>query len=180
MAGHDDRAEVVLEDGRVLAASAAVAATGVTALAAEDVAWAEAGEARWPAPLWRAAADDLAGRRVAVLGADRPLDTWLRAHPQAKVHFDVLFPEADQYKTDEIADDPRIRLDLIDRVTVAPVRGASGSPPGARAAARTPSSPTPCWATWARNRPPCPGWSSERTATARRTGSTRGSSSLVT
>ncbi|MEU1818849.1 oxidoreductase [Streptomyces roseifaciens] len=121
VAGHDDRAEVVLEDDRVLAASAAVVATGVTALAPEDVSWVEAQEVRWLPPLWRAAAGDLEGRRVVVLGADRPLGTWLRAHPQAKVHFDVLFPEADRYKTDEVADDPRLGLDLVERVTVTPV-----------------------------------------------------------
>ncbi|MGA5135103.1 FAD-dependent oxidoreductase [Streptomyces olivoreticuli] len=119
--GHEDRAEVELEDGRVLTASAAVVATGVTALAPEDVPWVEAQEIGWLPPLWRAAADDLEGRRVVVLGADRPLGTWLRAHPQANVHFDVLFPETDQYKTDEIVGDPRLRLDLVDRVTVAAV-----------------------------------------------------------
>ncbi|MEU1674672.1 oxidoreductase [Streptomyces roseifaciens] len=121
VAGHDDRAEAALEDGRVLAASAAVVATGVTALEPEDAPWVEAREVRWLPPLWRAAAGDLEGRRVVVLGGDRPLGTWLRAHPQAKVHFDVLFPEADRYKTAEVADDARLGLDLVERVTVAPV-----------------------------------------------------------
>jgi thioredoxin reductase len=105
VAGHDDRAEVALEDGRVLIAPAIVVATGATALTPGDVAWIEAPESRWLPPLWRAAADDLAGRRVVVLGADRSLGTWLRAHPQATVYFDVLFPEADRYKTDEVADE---------------------------------------------------------------------------
>ncbi|MFC5144749.1 oxidoreductase [Streptomyces aureoversilis] len=121
VAGHDDRAEVALDDGRVLTASAAVVATGVTALAPEDAPWVEAGETRWLPPLWWAAAGDLEGRRVVVLGADRPLGTWLRAHPRAKVHFDVLFPEADRYKTDEVAGNPRLGLDIVDRVTIAPV-----------------------------------------------------------
>jgi thioredoxin reductase len=122
VAGHDDRAEVALEDGRVLIAPAIVVATGATALTPGDVAWIEAPESRWLPPLWRAAADDLAGRRVVVLGADRSLGTWLRAHPQATVYFDVLFPEADRYKTDEVADEQRIHLDLVDHVAVAPVQ----------------------------------------------------------
>ncbi|MER5302261.1 FAD/NAD(P)-binding protein [Streptomyces lasiicapitis] len=117
--GRDDRAEVVLEDGRVLAASAVVAATGVSTLEAADVAWVEAPECGRLAPLWRAAAGELEGRRIVVLGADRPLGTWLRAHPDAKVRFDVLFPEGDRYKTEEVDADLRVRLDLVERVTVA-------------------------------------------------------------
>ncbi|WP_171167888.1 oxidoreductase [Streptomyces sp. I05A-00742] len=132
VAGHDDRAEVVLADGRVLAASAAVVATGVTALAPEDAAWVEAREAGVLSPLWRAAASGLEGRRVVVLGADRPLGTWLRAHPRASVRFDVLFPEADRYKTDEVADDPRLRLHLVEWAGVAP------DPEGFRVSVRRP------------------------------------------
>ncbi|MFG2177413.1 FAD-dependent oxidoreductase [Streptomyces abikoensis] len=135
VAGHDGRAEVALDDGRVLTASAVVVATGVTALAPKDVPWAEA-PSTGCLPLWRSTAEDLEGRRVVILGADRPLGTWLRAHPQAMVHFDVLFPEADRYKTDEVADDPRLRLDLVDRVTVALV------PKGLRITAWHPASGT--------------------------------------
>jgi hypothetical protein len=94
----------------------------VTALTPGDVAWIEAPETRWVPPLWRAAADNLEGRRVVVLGADRSLGTWLRAHPQATVCFDVLYPEADRYKTDEVADEQRIHLDLVDRVAIAPLQ----------------------------------------------------------
>ncbi|MFQ6199792.1 hypothetical protein [Streptomyces sp. NPDC000405] len=100
--------------------STTAASDRLTALAPEDVRWPEAPSAGC-LPLWRAAAEDLEGRRVVVLGADRPLGTWLRAHPQAAVRFDVLFPEADRYKTGEVADDPRLRLDLVDHVTVARV-----------------------------------------------------------
>ncbi|MFD5451243.1 NAD(P)/FAD-dependent oxidoreductase [Streptomyces sp. NPDC127100] len=119
--GHDDRAEVLLEDGRTLTAPAVVVATGVSTLMPEDVPWIEAPESRWLPPLWRATAEYLEGRRVVVLGADRPLGTWLRAHPQAGVNLDVLFPESDRYKTEEVADDGRLRLDVVDRVSVAPV-----------------------------------------------------------
>ncbi|MFH8295029.1 FAD-dependent oxidoreductase [Streptomyces sp. NPDC018059] len=117
--GHDDRAEVALEDGRILTAAAVVVATGVTTLVPGDVAWIEAGGIRWLPPLWRAAAEELQERHVVVLGADRPLGTWLRAHPQTKVHFSVLYPSSDGYKTDEVAADERVRLDLVERVAVA-------------------------------------------------------------
>lgn len=73
VAGHDDHAEVALEDGRVLTASAVVVATGVTALEPGDVSWIEAPETRPLSALWRAAPEDLEGCRVVVLGADRPL-----------------------------------------------------------------------------------------------------------
>ncbi|WP_435245056.1 FAD-dependent oxidoreductase [Streptomyces tendae] len=121
VAGYADRAEVVLEDGTVLAAGAVVVATGVTTLAAGDVDWIEAPDAGWLPPLWRADPADLADRRVAVLGADRPLGTWLRAHPDAQVHLDVFHVAAEQYKTDEVADDPRVRLDLVDGIRIAAV-----------------------------------------------------------
>ncbi|MFF4219720.1 hypothetical protein [Streptomyces nondiastaticus] len=113
--------KVALDDGHVLTASAVVVATGVTALEPGDVSWSEAPETRPLSPLWRAAPENLEGRRVVVLGADRPLGTWLRAYPQAAVHLDVLFSETDRYKIDEVADDPRIRLGLVGHVTVAPV-----------------------------------------------------------
>ncbi|TQE33185.1 FAD-dependent oxidoreductase [Streptomyces ipomoeae] len=121
--GQTDRAEVTLEDGRVLTAGAVVVATGVTTLGAADVDWIEAPDDLWVPPLWRATAEDLEGRHVVVLGADRPLGTWLRAHPQTAVHLDVLYPAGDSYKTDEVTDDPRLRLDLVERVAVAPIPG---------------------------------------------------------
>ncbi|MFD5881050.1 oxidoreductase [Streptomyces yangpuensis] len=118
--GRDDRAEVVLDDGRVLAAGAVVVATGVTTLSPADVPWISAPAAAWLPPLWRAAAGELEGRRVVVLGADRPLGTWLRAHPTARVQFDVLFPAGDRYKTDEVGEERRLRLDEVTSVGVAP------------------------------------------------------------
>lgn len=117
--GNDAGAEVTLEDGRVLTAPAVVVATGVTTLAPGDVDWIDAGEIHWLPPLWRATAEELQERHVVVLGADRPLGTWLRAHPQTKVHFSVLYPSSDGYKTDEVAADERVRLDLVERVAVA-------------------------------------------------------------
>ncbi|MER5890012.1 oxidoreductase [Streptomyces sp. NPDC001941] len=121
VAGHEDRAEVTLDGGQDLSAGAVVVATGVSTLGAGDVDWVDAPDTGWLPPLWRAAAADLAGRRVAVLGTDQPLGTWLRAHPNADVRFDVFYPAADQYKTGEVADEPRVRLDLVERISIAPV-----------------------------------------------------------
>ncbi|MFE5597373.1 hypothetical protein [Streptomyces sp. NPDC056549] len=56
------------------------------------------------------------------VGADRPLGTWMRAHPQATLYFNVLYPDADRYKTDDVANEQRISLDHVDRVTVATVQ----------------------------------------------------------
>ncbi|MFE3186598.1 hypothetical protein ACFXKR_37935 [Streptomyces violascens] len=75
------------------------------------------------APLWRAGPEELAGRHGVVLGADRPLGTWLRAHPDTDTHLDVLHPAGDVYKTDEVIDEARIRLDLVERVAVAAIPG---------------------------------------------------------
>ncbi|MBO8192222.1 NAD(P)/FAD-dependent oxidoreductase [Streptomyces oryzae] len=122
--GHEDRAETVLDDGRTLAASAVVVATGVTALTPGDVPWIDAPEALRPPPLWRASPEDVGrGSPAVVLGADRPLGTWLRAHPDAAVRLDVLHPPGDAYKTAEVAADARVRLHEVDHVTLSPHEG---------------------------------------------------------
>ncbi|MGW1870945.1 FAD-dependent oxidoreductase [Streptomyces mauvecolor] len=123
VAGHDDRAEVVLDDGRVLTTGAVVAATGVEVLGVADVGWIEASADLAVPPLWRARPEDLAGRHGVVLGADRPLGTWLRSHPGTEMHLSVLHPAIDGYKTDEVAGEPRVRLDLVERVAVAAIPG---------------------------------------------------------
>ncbi|MGI5346982.1 oxidoreductase [Streptomyces sp. CA-250714] len=131
MSAYEDRAETVLDDGRTLAAGAVVVATGVTALTPEHVTWIDAPEGLCPPPLWRARPQDVAGgdaghagvgrgAPAVVLGGDRPLGTWLRAHPDAAVHLDVLHPPGDAYKTAELAGDSRVRLYEVDHVTVTP------------------------------------------------------------
>nr|WP_180218820.1 oxidoreductase [Streptomyces albus] len=131
----EDRAETTLQDGRVLSASAVLVATGVTAPAPGEVAWIDAPAGLRPPPLWRAAPEDVGtGYPAVVLGADRPLGTWLRAHPSAAVRLDVLHPPGDSYKTEEVAHDSRVRLSEAERVTVVPegdghritVRGTDG------------------------------------------------------
>ena len=115
--GHGHHAELVLDDGQVLTARSIVVATGVTATTPADVDWVSAPAELPAAPLWRATPDDATGRTY-VLGGDRPLGTWLRAHPQATSTLHVLHPPADDYKVAEVADDDRVRLMPVSHVSV--------------------------------------------------------------
>jgi thioredoxin reductase (NADPH)/alkyl hydroperoxide reductase subunit F len=107
--GHDDRAELALDDGRVLTAEFIVVATGVTDLAPDDAEWITAPPGFSAPPLWRATPQELSGRTY-VLGGDRPLGTWLRAHPKVTTTLHVLCPPADTYKAAEVENDNRVRL----------------------------------------------------------------------
>ncbi|MGW2890553.1 FAD-dependent oxidoreductase [Streptomyces griseoruber] len=107
--GHDDRAELALADGRVFTSASIVVATGVTELTPSDLQWVSAPTDFSASPLWRATPQELTGRTY-VLGADRPLGTWLRAHPDSTTTLHVLCPPADRYKAAEVEDDGRIRL----------------------------------------------------------------------
>lgn len=124
VSGHDDRAELTLDDGRVLTARAIVVATGVAALTPSEAAWVTApGDLAAP-PLWRTAPESLTGYTY-VLGADRPLGTWLRARPKASTMLHVLCPPTDEYKAEEVAGDDRVRLVPVSHVTVTrPAYGA--------------------------------------------------------
>ncbi|MET8955500.1 FAD-dependent oxidoreductase [Streptomyces sp. NPDC004533] len=115
--GHDDRAELVLADGRVFSAESIVVATGVTELAPSDPEWVSAPSQFSASPLWRATPQELTGRPY-VLGADRPLGTWLRAHPDATTTLHVLCPPADRYKAAEVEGDGRVRLVSVSHVAI--------------------------------------------------------------
>lgn len=109
LSGLEDRAELALDDGRVLTAEVVVVATGVTDLAPADAEWISAPARLSAQPLWRANPQDLTTRTY-VLGADRPLGTWLRAHPDVTTTLHVLCPPADEYKAAEVESDGRVRL----------------------------------------------------------------------
>ncbi|MFD5426372.1 FAD-dependent oxidoreductase [Streptomyces sp. NPDC127084] len=115
--GHDDRAELTLEDGQVLSAQAVVVATGVAALTPSDTDWVSAPAQLTAPPLWRTVPEEL-GERTYVLGGDRPLGTWLRAHPHAPNNLHVLCPPTDDYKVAEVSEDGRIRLVPISNVVL--------------------------------------------------------------
>ncbi|WP_221355308.1 NAD(P)/FAD-dependent oxidoreductase [Streptomyces beigongshangae] len=120
VSGYDDRAELVLEDGRVLSAQLIVVATGVAALAPPDADWISAPARMSVPPLWRTNPADLAGRTY-VLGGDRPLGTWLRTHPNCSTTLHVLCPPADDYKIAEVAGDDRVRIAPVSHVVLSPM-----------------------------------------------------------
>ena len=111
--------EVALDDGQHLTGPAAVVATGVHALKASDVGWLTAPPRLSFHPLWRAHPEHL-GEHAVVLGADRPLGTWLRNHPRARMRLQVLCPPADEYKANEVARDGRVELVTAASATISP------------------------------------------------------------
>lgn len=101
----------------MLTAQAIVVATGVATLAPDDVSWVSAPAQFVAPPLWRAVPEALAGQTY-VLGCDRPLGTWLRAHPETSTTLHVLCPPSDDYKAAEVSGDKRVRLVPVSHVTV--------------------------------------------------------------
>ncbi|GAA1983680.1 FAD-dependent oxidoreductase [Kitasatospora viridis] len=93
-----------LADGTALTAGHAVVATGVRPATLAETPWARAD---FPVRPLRGAP---AAAALLVLGADRPLGTFLRAHPGHAVRLTVLHPAADEYKTHEVRPDPRVTL----------------------------------------------------------------------
>ncbi|CAO0827355.1 NAD(P)/FAD-dependent oxidoreductase [Streptomyces microflavus] len=120
VSGYDDRAELVLEDGRVLRAPLIVVATGVSALTPADADWISAPAHLPVPPLWRTGPADLTGRTY-VLGGDRPLGTWLRTHPHSSRTLHVLCPSTDDYKITEVAGDERVRIMPVSHVALSPM-----------------------------------------------------------
>ncbi|GAA1103715.1 FAD-dependent oxidoreductase [Streptomyces javensis] len=100
-----------------------VVATGVGPLGPEGAGWL-GGAAGWALPqLWEADPDAIDDRTVLVLGADRPLGTVARAHPEFKARFVVAYPPEDAYKTEEIRRDPRVELVAVRRLELGPDPG---------------------------------------------------------
>jgi thioredoxin reductase len=114
----DDHVTVTLDTGTRLTAPHAVVATGVGPLQPRDVPWITAPSGLILPPLWQADADDAEGRTFLVLGGDRPIGTFLRAHPDTDTHLLVAYPEADAYKVEEIRDDPRVTLLPVEHLTL--------------------------------------------------------------
>ncbi|MER5989256.1 FAD-dependent oxidoreductase [Streptomyces sp. NPDC001787] len=122
---HEDHIAVTLDTGARLTAPYAVVATGVGPLQPGDVSWITAPGGLTLPPLWRAGADDAEGRTLLVLGGDRPIGTFLRAHPATGTRLLVAHPDTDTYKTEEIRDDPRVTLLPVAHLTLTPSEGAS-------------------------------------------------------
>ncbi|MFJ8017404.1 FAD-dependent oxidoreductase [Streptomyces sp. NPDC096339] len=115
--GYFDRAELLLADDRVLTARAIVVSTGVATMAPSDTDWVRIAPSLPTPPIWRATPEQI-GQRTYVLGGDRPLGTWLRAHPESSVTLHVLAPPTDDYKLVEVSGDDRVRVVPVSSVAI--------------------------------------------------------------
>ncbi|WP_330239404.1 FAD-dependent oxidoreductase [Streptomyces sp. NBC_00525] len=129
----DDQVAVTLDTGAFLTAPYAVVATGVGPLQPGDAPWITAPAGLTLPALWQADADDAQGRALLVLGGDRPIGTFLRAHPTTDTRLLVAYPAADAYKIDEVREDPRVTLLPVDHLTL---HGGQGAQPAAEAVGR--------------------------------------------
>lgn len=119
----NDHVTVTVDTGARLTAPYAVVATGVGPLQPHDVAWITAPRGLTLPPLWEAEADDAQGRTLLVLGGDRLIGTFLRAHPATDTRLLVAYPAADAYKIEEVQDDPRVVLVPVAHLTLKPAEG---------------------------------------------------------
>ncbi|MER0241037.1 FAD-dependent oxidoreductase [Streptomyces sp. HSW2009] len=123
----DDRVSATLDTGARLTAPYAIVATGVGPLQPRDVAWITAPDGLALPPLWEAEADEAEGHTLLVLGGDRPIGTFLRAHPTTDTRLLVAYPAADAYKVEEIREDPRVTLLPVEHLTLTCGEGAQVS-----------------------------------------------------
>ncbi|MFF5718562.1 FAD-dependent oxidoreductase [Streptomyces buecherae] len=114
----DDRVSATVDTDTRLTAPYAIVATGVGPLQPGDVAWITAPDGLALPPLWEAEADEAEGRTLLVLGGDRPIGTFLRAHPTTDTRLLVAYPETDAYKAEEIREDPRVTLLPVEHLTL--------------------------------------------------------------
>ncbi len=119
--GHSDRAEILLADAQTLTARAVVVCTGVATRTHFDTDWVSVSSSLSTPPLWRAEPEEV-GPRTYVLGGDRPLGTWLRAHPEFAATLHVLAPPTDDYKLAEVSGDDRVRIVPVSHVVVSQPR----------------------------------------------------------
>ncbi|MGI5171525.1 FAD-dependent oxidoreductase [Spirillospora sp. CA-253888] len=112
----DGTVTAALSDGSGPTAPYAVVATGVRPLAPPETSWITSPPGLPATPLWDASPDRLRTGPVLVLGADRPLGTLLRSHPDLDLRLTVLHPAADDYKADEVRHDPRVTLVRVDEL----------------------------------------------------------------
>lgn len=116
---------VTVDTGTRLNAPYVIVATGVGPLQPRDVAWITASDGLTLPPLWQADADDAEGRTLLVLGGDRPIGTFLRAHPTTETRLLVAYPAADEYKIEEIRKDPRVTLLPVEHLTLGSAEGTT-------------------------------------------------------
>lgn len=105
-----DQVAVTLDTGQRLTAPYAVVATGVGPVSAASVPWLTITDDAVLPTLWGARVADTESGPLLVLGADRPLGTFLRAHPLLRAPVLVAYPPGDDYKVAEVRDDRRVDL----------------------------------------------------------------------
>ncbi|MFI1097331.1 pyridine nucleotide-disulfide oxidoreductase [Streptomyces sp. NPDC020917] len=115
---YDDHVAVLLDGGSRLVAPYAVVATGVGPLGSGDVPWLTVPDGLLLPTLWGAKVPDDHHGPLLVIGADRPLGTFLRVHPALDLPVLVAYPPEDEYKVDEVRHDPRVTLNPIASLSV--------------------------------------------------------------
>ncbi|MEU6987990.1 FAD-dependent oxidoreductase [Streptomyces sp. NPDC046324] len=123
----DVQVTVTVDTGTRLTAPYAIVATGVGPLQPRDATWITAPAGLTLPPLWQAEADDAEGRTLLVLGGDRPIGTFLRANPTTETCLLVAYPAADEYKIEEIREDPRVTLLPVEHLTLGSAEGTTVS-----------------------------------------------------
>ncbi|MFC9755234.1 FAD-dependent oxidoreductase [Streptomyces sp. NPDC056921] len=114
----DDQVTATVDASTRLTAPYAIVATGVGPLQPRDVPWITAPDSLTLPPLWQAEADDAEGRTLLVLGGDRPIGTFLRAHPTTDTRLLVAYPATDAYKIEEIREDSCVTLLPVEHLTL--------------------------------------------------------------
>ncbi|WP_018567178.1 FAD-dependent oxidoreductase [Streptomyces sp. PsTaAH-124] len=123
----DVHVTVTVDTGARLTAPYVIVATGVGPLQPRDATWITAPDGLTLPPLWQAEADDAEGRTLLVLGGDRPIGTFLRANPTADTCLLVAYSAADEYKIEEVREDPRVTLLPVEHLTLRPAEGTGVS-----------------------------------------------------
>lgn len=110
----DKSVSVTLANGERVTGQHVVVAAGVKPVQPQDAPWITSTTPLALPPLTDADPTNVAGQTWLVLGADRPLGTFLRANPDLDVALLVPHPPSDVYKTEEVARDPRVTLLPVD------------------------------------------------------------------
>jgi thioredoxin reductase (NADPH)/alkyl hydroperoxide reductase subunit F len=130
----DDGVRVHCADSTTVTARHAVVATGAEPAQPRHATWIVDPPGHDLPTLREIDPSEVAGSDVLVLGADRPLGTFLRANPDLDVRLVVPHPPDDAYKTDEVSGDHRVRLVEVDALRMT---GATSAEPGGLRASLT-------------------------------------------
>ncbi|MYV52345.1 FAD-dependent oxidoreductase [Streptomyces sp. SID3212] len=122
---YDDHVTVTMDTGRTISGSYAVVATGVGPVPVSVAPWLTVAAGTDPPTLWGAKVPGEVVGSLLVVGADRPLGTFLRAHPALGATVLVAYPPEDDYKVDEVRGDARVTLLPVARLSVSEDGGSA-------------------------------------------------------